>query len=193
LLVRTVLIIPKGHFRISGCREEEYRFHIASKANKNNLKAIITIINVHTSTHQARNETTMTKEEIQKMKIPAEANEEEIEKMKITAEEKEEDSDNSNSSEVKKSPEAKEALTKVPVNTTYIATRLDEALKGAKTVNRSSDLVPLGRDFDKMRKQLRSLIAAAKHYHTARVQVEKARMEVRPVHLSGTIVMLLPR
>jgi hypothetical protein len=72
-------------------------------------------------------------------------------------------------------------LTKVPVKRTFIATRLDEALKGAKPVNRSSDLVPLGREFDKMRKQLRTLIAAAKHYHAARLEVEKARMEVRRV------------
>jgi hypothetical protein len=103
---------------------------------------------------------------------------EEIEKMNITAEEKEV----SGKTEVTKpvGPKAKVLLTKVPVNKTYIATRLDEALKGAKPINRSSDLVPLGREFDKMRKQLRSLISAAKHYHAARVEVEKARMEVRP-------------
>ena len=91
-----------------------------------------------------------------------------------------EDSEEKNSSEVNKSPGAKVALTKVPAgNKTYIATRLDEALKGAKPVNRSSDLVPLGREFDLMRKKLRLLITAAKHYHAARVEVEKARMEVR--------------
>jgi hypothetical protein len=79
---------------------------------------------------------------------------------------------------------------KVPaVNKTFIATRLDKALKCAKPVNRSSDLVPLGREFDKMRKQLRSLITAAKHYHAARVEVEKFRMEVRRV----VCMMLLPQ
>jgi hypothetical protein len=107
--------------------------------------------------------------------------EEEIEKMNIPAEEKED----SEKTEVVTKPtgaKAKVVLTKVPAgNKTYIATRLDEALKGAKPVNRSSDLVPLGREFDKMRKLLRSLIAAAKHYHAARVEVERARMEVRTV------------
>jgi hypothetical protein len=65
--------------------------------------------------------------------------------------------------------------------TTHIAARLDEAvLKGAKSdVNRSSDLVPLSQDFDQMRKKLRSLIAAAKQYRAARVQLDKTRMEVR--------------
>jgi outer membrane protein TolC len=106
-------------------------------------------------------------------------NKEEIEKMEIHAEEKEV----SEKTEVTKPAGvvAKVALTKVPaaVNKTYIAKRLDAALKGAKPVNRSSDLVPLGREFDLMRKKLRLLIAAAKHYHAARAEVEKARMEVR--------------
>ena len=62
---------------------------------------------------------------------------------------------------------------------THIAARLDQAVKNAKPVNRSSDLVPLSDDFDQMRRRLRSLIAAAKQYHTARAQVEKTRMEVR--------------
>jgi hypothetical protein len=66
-----------------------------------------------------------------------------------------------------------------PVYTSRIDARLNEVLKGSKPLNRSSDLVPLSRDFDQMRKQLRSLIAAAKQHHAARVQVEKTRMEVR--------------
>jgi hypothetical protein len=110
---------------------------------------------------------TMTKEESEKMKTPTKGKE---------------DSEKKNYSEVKKPPGAKVALAnEVPaaVSKTSIATRLDAALKGAKPENRSSDLVPLGREFDKMRKQLRSLIAATKHYHAARVEVEKARMEVR--------------
>jgi hypothetical protein len=106
----------------------------------------------------------MTKEESKNKKTPTKGKE---------------DSEEKNSSEVKKAAGAKAALTKeVPMNKTHIATRLDEALKGAKPVNRSSDLVPLGREFDKMRKQLRTLIAAAKHYHAVRAEVEKARMEV---------------
>jgi hypothetical protein len=103
-----------------------------------------------------RNETTMTnKEESEKKKTPVKGKE---------------DNEKKAASEAKKVVLTKE---------TFIATRLDRALKGAKPVNRSSDLVPLGREFDKMRKQLRSLIVAAKHYHAARVEVEKARMEVR--------------
>jgi hypothetical protein len=95
---------------------------------------------------------------------------------KMTPVKGKEDGETKVASEVKKV-----VLTKAPVPKTFIATRLDKALKGAKPVNRSSDLVPLGREFDKMRKQLRSLIAAAKHYHAARAEVEKARMEVRRV------------
>jgi hypothetical protein len=103
----------------------------------------------------------------------------EIEKMKTPTKGKE----NSEKTEVTKpaAAKAKVVLTKVPINKTYIGTRLDEAIKGAKPVNRSSDLVPLGREFDKMRKQLRLLIVGAKHYHAARAEVEKARMEVRTV------------
>ena len=105
----------------------------------------------------------MTKEESEKMEIPAEGRED-SEKTEVTK---------------PAGAMAKVVLTKVPAgNKTYIATRLDEALKGAKPVNRSSDLVPLGREFDLMRKKLRLLITAAKHYHAARVEVEKARMEV---------------
>jgi hypothetical protein len=64
---------------------------------------------------------------------------------------------------------------------THIAARLDEGvLKGAESgMNRSSNLVPLSQEYDKMRKRLRSLIVATKQYRTASVQVEKARMEVR--------------
>jgi hypothetical protein len=71
---------------------------------------------------------------------------------------------------------------------THIAARLDEAIKcsnliqglgSSKPLYRNSELVPLSLEFDQMRKRLRSLIAATKQYHTARAQVEKARMEVR--------------
>jgi hypothetical protein len=115
----------------------------------------------------------MTKEESEKKTTPAEG-EEESEKKKTP--------------EVKKPTGSKVVLTKVPpASKTYIATRLDKVLKGAKPVNRSSDLVPLSHEFDQMRKHLRSLVSATKQYHAARVQVEKARMEVR------TFVMLLPQ
>jgi hypothetical protein len=38
-------------------------------------------------------------------------------------------------------------------------------------VNRTSELVPLNKDFDQLRKRLRSLIAAAKQDHAVNVQV----------------------
>jgi hypothetical protein len=83
--------------------------------------------------------------------------------------------------EGKKSTVGAEKEQQPPVYLTQISARLDEVvLKGvAKPVNRSSELVPLSQDFDQMRKRLRSLIVGAKQYHTASVQVEKARMEVR--------------
>jgi hypothetical protein len=108
-------------------------------------------------------------------------NKQESERKKSPAEGKE-DSERKEILEVNKPPRANEkvAVEKQPqVYKTDIAARLDAVLKGAKPVNRSSDLVPLSHEFDQMRKQLRSLVASAKEYHTARVQVEKARMEVR--------------
>lgn len=110
--------------------------------------------------------TTMAKEESEKKKTPE--GEENGEKKEIL--------------EVKKLPGMKPkvaAKKQPPVYKKDIAARLDEALKGAKSFNRSSDLVPLSRDVDQMRKRLRSLIAAVKQHHAARVQVEKTRMEVR--------------
>lgn len=56
--------------------------------------------------------------------------------------------------------------------------RLDLAIAAAKPVNRSADLVLLELQFDKMKKQLSSVIAAAKIYHDAMLNVETARMKV---------------
>jgi hypothetical protein len=109
--------------------------------------------------------TTMAKEESEKKKTP-----------------EGEDSEKKEILEVKKLPGMKPkvaAKKQPPVYKTDIAARLDEVLKGAKRFNRSSDLVPFSQDFDQMRKRLRSLIAATKQHHAARVQVEKTRMEVR--------------
>jgi hypothetical protein len=109
----------------------------------------------------------MNKQESERKKTPAEGNG---------------DSERKEILEVNKPPRAnaKVAVEKQPsVHKTDIAARLDAVLKGAKPVNRSSDLVPLSHEYDQMRKRLRSLITSAKAYHAARVQVEKARMEVR--------------
>jgi hypothetical protein len=110
--------------------------------------------------------TTMAKEESEKKKTPE--GEENGEKKEIL--------------EVKKLPgtKPKVAVKKQPPGYKMdIDARLNEVIKGAKPLNRSFDLVPLGQDFDQMRKRLRSLIAAVKQHHAARVQVEKTRMEVR--------------
>jgi len=62
--------------------------------------------------------------------------------------------------------------------TTNVEARFTAAVKAHKPVNRSADLVPLGKDFDKMRKRLRSLILAAKKYHVAQCELEKSRNDV---------------
>jgi hypothetical protein len=64
-------------------------------------------------------------------------------------------------------------------NKTEIAARLQKAVKEAKPVNRSSDLVPLNRDYVMMRKDLKELIAAAKQYQGSILRLDKARMDVR--------------
>jgi len=62
---------------------------------------------------------------------------------------------------------------------TNISDRLSKAIDGAKEQkNRSPDLVHLGKDFDDMRKQLRSLILKTRKYNDAYIQAEKARKEV---------------
>jgi hypothetical protein len=78
-----------------------------------------------------------------------------------------------------KPPKVAPAETKPVVYKTEIKSRIDEALQAAKHVNRSADLVPLGHDFDKMRKQLKALIKACKKYQEAMTELDKARMDVR--------------
>lgn len=62
---------------------------------------------------------------------------------------------------------------------TKIAARLIPAVIAAKPVNRSSDLVPLNRDYDLMRRELKAIIASAKKYHDAVIQLDQARLDVR--------------
>ena len=61
---------------------------------------------------------------------------------------------------------------------TEIAARVTAAVKEAKPVNRSPDLVPLCRDYEVMHKELKSLISSAKAYHEAMIQLSKARRDV---------------
>jgi hypothetical protein len=146
--------------------------------------------NTYTSkdTHKNQQETTMTmsmtKEDIEKKIMTKEGSE----KTKITM--TKEGSEKTKTQEGKKPTGTKpkavaEKQQQQPVCKTDIAARLYNALKfggdakAEQPLIRSSELVPLSQDFDQMRKQLRSLIAAAKQYHAARVHVEKARMEVR--------------
>jgi hypothetical protein len=63
-------------------------------------------------------------------------------------------------------------------NKTEIAARLQKAVKEAKPVNRSSDLIPLNQDYNMMRKDLKELIAAAKQYQGSIIRLDKARMDV---------------
>jgi hypothetical protein len=61
---------------------------------------------------------------------------------------------------------------------TEISARLAKAVDAAKQVNRSADLIPLSQEFDTMRKKLRSLLQAAKNYHSVMIQLDKMRMGV---------------
>jgi hypothetical protein len=80
--------------------------------------------------------------------------------------------------EAQKPQSSVESLDDATHNKTKIGRRLDAALKAAKPVNRSSDLVPLNHDYDMRRRELRALIASARKYHDAIIQLEKARMDV---------------
>lgn len=62
---------------------------------------------------------------------------------------------------------------------TGIAARLDQAVKAyPKKQNRSSDLIPLTREFEVMRKKLKDIIVSAKHYPTTLLEVDVARLDV---------------
>jgi hypothetical protein len=63
---------------------------------------------------------------------------------------------------------------------TQVASRLAKALEemSPSSAHRSPDLVPLTKDFQNMRKKLRSLIVSAKAYQKATLKVEKSRSKV---------------
>jgi hypothetical protein len=66
-----------------------------------------------------------------------------------------------------------------PLAKTKIAERLKLAVDEAEiSRNRSSDLVPLTQKYDKLKKQLRSLVTSAKTYHQLSIQIRKAGDEV---------------
>jgi hypothetical protein len=63
--------------------------------------------------------------------------------------------------------------------TTKIEERLKLAVEEAVIdKNRSPGLVPLALDYEKLKKQLRSLVTSAKTYHQHTVQIQKSRDEV---------------
>jgi len=69
-----------------------------------------------------------------------------------------------------------------PSPSTIIGNRVTAAIKEyPPTRNRSSDLVPLTREFETMRRKLRGLSAAVKAYPATLVQVDQARLEVSTV------------
>jgi len=66
-----------------------------------------------------------------------------------------------------------------PTPRTVIANRIQAALKDyPPSKNRSSDLVPLTREFEALRRKYKALNAAAKAYPMAISHAEEARMEV---------------
>jgi hypothetical protein len=62
-----------------------------------------------------------------------------------------------------------------------IADRLNDAVnaRSTSTDKRSPDLVPLSKDFDVIRKQLRQLNISAKQYHDGLCKMNKQRSQVR--------------
>jgi hypothetical protein len=75
------------------------------------------------------------------------------------------------------SPAIESAVTKPP--TTKIAARLKLAVEEAVIdKNLSPGLVPLAQEYEKLKKQLRSLISCAKTYHQDSIQVQKSRDQV---------------
>ena len=68
----------------------------------------------------------------------------------------------------------------VVVNRLKISDRLDKVLEQKTPVknNRSPDLVPLTKDYEDLKKNLRSLVTTSKAYHEATKQLDKSRTEV---------------
>ena len=66
------------------------------------------------------------------------------------------------------------------VNRLKISDRLDKVLeqKTPAKNHRSPDLVPLTKDYEDLKKNLRSLVTTSKTYHEATKQLDKSRTEV---------------
>ena len=68
----------------------------------------------------------------------------------------------------------------VTQKSTQILYRLNYAVKQRPLEpSRSTELIPLNKEFEDMRKHLRSLLTAVKKYHTAMQHVAECRQEVR--------------
>ena len=65
-------------------------------------------------------------------------------------------------------------------NRLKISDRLDKVLEQKTPVknHRSPDLVPLTKDYEDLKKNLRSLVTTSKTYHEATKQLDKSRTEV---------------
>ena len=71
---------------------------------------------------------------------------------------------------------------------TKIAERLKLAVEEAEIArNRSSDLVPLTQEYDKLKKQLRSLVTSAKTYHQHLITTRKSQDEVSRCYMTSTV------
>lgn len=75
-------------------------------------------------------------------------------------------------------PPPQESPKGTPSAGTIIGNRITAAVKEYPLKQRSSDLVPLTREFETMRRKLRGLSAAVKAYPTSLASVDQARFEV---------------
>jgi hypothetical protein len=79
-------------------------------------------------------------------------------------------------------------LTNTVPNRFKIADRLDKAVSQGmpNAKNRSPDLVPLTKEYELLRKNLRALLATTKAYQVAVQTIEEARSEVRFIQSTAT-------
>jgi hypothetical protein len=71
---------------------------------------------------------------------------------------------------------------------TQIAYRLHEEIThAAKTTGRSQEVVPLSQEYEKLRKNLQSLIAVARHYRKTMDDMADSRKNVSCWRLSGIL------
>ena len=92
---------------------------------------------------------------------------------------------------VEKAPPGRRTVAKptdeVKQKNTQVLYRLNYAVKQHPSEpSRSAELVPLNKEFEYMRKNIRSLLSATKKYLKAMGEVTKARSEVRPYQSIST-------